>query len=385
MTLCAAVKLEERGVLLVADTIVTSSSPATGPFQVTRKGAIVAVRPDIVGRTSKDEQYQPLSRENRVSFFSEIACKLTHLGPDAFVAFSGDEVLCRRLAEVMHSYEGEVAFSDIAAYIKDSLKRTEERYGSRRDATVEGLLCCKGVRGSLVLLRILARYRIGVHEVSISAPPQGSVALVGSGEASFPPDRVKPSPLYREKPIAEALCLFCSEISFRMRLQNRYEAAGIGGAYFGAAIDAETGSSFYMPSAVEAQIGRDGRLRYLTKTLFEDGVFYSHDYLTGLTTPCPVMTIEESMESRELIARVPPVFDKHFRDFNAMSVIVREERLAGGEGLFSFFHPNGCGESVRWGRSKEGEIRFIVEMAEDRCLAVLRPKGLRRPRLGDVE
>ena len=374
MTLCAAVNLNGRGICLVADSVVTTAEPPRR-ILVGADGELIREELDVAGRTSKDEAYQPLSHDGGVDYFSEIACKLTHLGPDLFVAFSGEEVFCRLLAEALAQNEGYVRLDKVEAHVRRALSRVSDRFKAPAALSAEALLCGKTRARALAIFRIEVRCEHATNHVLVIPQPPNLIALIGSGAAEFSGSHLSPSPFYRDKPIPQAVCLFASELSLIMRRKLRGLARGVGGTYFGAAVDLENSRSYYMPSVVEAMVDSSGRLKYLTKTIFEDGLFYVHDYLGPITVVCPVLTIQERVVLNHVQQALPRLQREEFAGFNAMNVIIRNEKDQEGMSATTLFAPGGCGDRVRWGKSMAGEVRFIVEFDERRGLAVPLPIG----------
>lgn len=101
MTICAAVNINDQGICLIADSLVTSKgSSVTSKVIVNKDGEILEWTAELEGVTSKGESFQPVSGDE-FTCYGEAACKIARLGLDLFIGFAGSELFCTSLSEEM--------------------------------------------------------------------------------------------------------------------------------------------------------------------------------------------------------------------------------------------------------------------------------------------
>ena len=172
MTICAAANINDQGICLVADSIVTmTGSPVTSQVIVSKDGEVIEWEPEREGMTSKGETFQPILRDE-FTCYGEGACKLARFGPDMFAAFSGNVMFCESLAEAMTlsaekiEQEASVALNQPGwegtrgmiipnneSYIKSCAERVVARGDVSNGAMLEMLIAAKTVLNKPSLLK----------------------------------------------------------------------------------------------------------------------------------------------------------------------------------------------------------------------------------------
>ncbi len=345
MTICAAANIDDQGICLVADSIVTmTGSPVTSQVIVSKDGEVIDREPEYDGVTSKGETFQPVISDE-FTCYGEGTCKLARFGPDMFAAFSGNAGFCESLAEAMNlsaekiEKEASVALNQpgweetrgmiipkIESYIKSCAEKVVATGEVSNGTTVEMLIAAKTVQNKPSLLKAYIKVGERMVETRFLSIPTNQVAIIGSGTNDLRDiDGQPPAPYYSSLPIPHAVCMMSSWFSrqIRHRLNNR--ALGVGGAFMGAAISIVSGQSGFMPDLVEIVISPQKKVRVLTKTICRVPGFYVHDYMQARTGAYPILNYSSRYPVTDLFRLVPRMYESDLRTLDANCLIIENE------------------------------------------------------------
>jgi hypothetical protein len=386
MTICAAANIDDQGICLVADSIVTKAgSPVTSQVIVSKDGEVIEWEPEREGVTSKGETFQPVITDEFICY-GEGVCKLARFGPDMFAAFSGNAGFCESLAEAMNlsaekiEKEASVALNQpgweetrgmiipkVESYIKFCAEKVVATEEVSNGTTLEMLIAAKTVQNKPSLLKAYIRVRERMVEPRFLSIPTNQVAIIGSGANDLRDiDGQTPDPYYCLHPIPHALCMMSNWFSraIRQRLYNR--ALGVGGAFMGAAISIVSGQSGFMPDLVEIVISPQKKVRVLTKTICRKPGFYVHDYMQARTGAYPILNYNSRYTVTDLFKLVPQIYESELRSLNAHCLIIENEAedLGIPGHTVTAYDPNKFKQMIGWRPGDNGRSKLAIKLGE---------------------
>lgn len=386
MTICAAANINDQGICLVADSIVTMiGSPATSQVIVSKDGEVIEWEPEPDGMTSKGETFQPIITDE-FTCYGEGACKLARFGPDMFAAFSGNARFCESLAEAMTlsakkiekdasialnqpGWEGTrgMIIPNLKSYIKSCAGTVIGRGEDFNGSTLEMLIGAKTILNKPSLLKAYIKVREGMVEARFLPIPTNQVAIIGSGANDLGDiDGQAPNPYYSSHPIPHALCMMSNWFSrtIRQRLYNR--ALGVGGAFMGGGISITTGQSGFMPDLVEIVISPQKKVRVFTKTICREPGFYVHDYMQARTGAYPILNYSSRYTVNDLFKLVPRIYESELRSPNAHCLIIENEAedLGFPGDTVTFYDPSKFKQMIGWVPSDNGRSKLAIKLGD---------------------
>lgn len=386
MTICAAVNINDKGICLVADSVVTSTgSPVTSQALVRKDGEIIEWTAELDGVTSRGENFQPVSRDE-FTCYGEGACKIARFGPDLFAGFAGSEVFCKSLAEEMTPTAQRVAsqeripidqpgwegirgmiISSNECYIRSCAEKIVSRLEIPNGTRLEMLIAAKSVSNKPSLLKARIEVTGRKVEARFSSIPANQVVIIGSGANDLRDiNGQAPAGYYSSQPIPHALCLMSNWFSrqIRQRLYNR--ALGVGGAFMGAGVSLTSGQSGFMPDLVEIFISPQKKVRVLAKTICREPGFYVHDYMRARTGAYPILNYTSRYTVHDLFKLVPRMYESDLRTLDAHCLIIENEAEDHGipGDTITLYDPNKFNGMVGWTLGHNGHSKLAIKLGE---------------------
>lgn len=386
MTICAAVNINDQGICLVADSIVTSTgSPVTSQVIVSKDGEIIEWIAELEGVTSKGESFQPVSKDE-FTCYGEGACKIARFGPDLIAGFAGSELFCTSLAIEMTLTAQRVASQERIlidqpgwegtrgtiipsneSYIRSCAEKVVARSEIPNGTILEMLIAAKSVSNKSSLLKARIEVTGKKAEASFSQIPTNQVAIIGSGANDLRDiNGQAPDSYYSSQPIPHALCLMSNWFSrqIRQRLYNR--ALGVGGAFMGAGISLASGQSGFMPDLVEVVISPQKKVRVLTKTICREPGFYVQDYMQARTGAYPILNYTSKYTVNDLFKFVPKIYESDLRTLDAHCLVIENEAedLGIPGDTITLYDPSKFNRMIGWTPVHNGRSKLAIKFGD---------------------